>query len=70
MAHQVTITVCDEVYTVNEMLEDLARPIVSETALEDAYRDMVADGEREREATEWIEGLVHDSFSGDRDAAR
>ena len=80
MAHQITITVSDEVYqglqtvagsrTISEFLEELTRPIVSESRLEAAYRDMILDGEREREATEWIEGLVHDSLAGDRDAAR
>lgn len=79
MARQITITVSDEVYqglqavagsrTVNELLEDLTRPIVNESLLEAAYQDMVADTAREREATEWIEGLVHDSVPGNSEAS-
>jgi predicted CopG family antitoxin len=80
MAHQITITVSDEVYrglqtvvgsrTISEFFEELARPIVTETCLESAYREMLLDSEREREAAEWIDGLVGDSAAGDRDAAR
>lgn len=80
MAEQIAITVSDEVYqglqviagsrTINEFLEDLARPMADESRLEAAYRDMILDGEREREATEWIEGLTHDSLTSDHDAAR
>ena len=80
MPHQITITVSDEVYqglqtvagsrTIGEFLEELTRPLVTESCLEAAYRDMILDSEREREATEWIEGVVHDSVAGDRDAPR
>ncbi len=80
MAHQITITVSDEVYrglqtvvgsrTISEFFEELARPIVTESCLESAYREMLLDDEREREAAEWIDGLVHDSLAGDHDAAR
>jgi predicted CopG family antitoxin len=80
MPHQITITVSDEVYqglqtvagrrTISEFIEELARPIVAESCLEAAYRDMIQDGDREREATEWIEGLVQDSLPGGPDAPR
>ncbi len=80
MAHQITFTVSDEVYrglqaaagsrTINELLEDLTRPIVNDSLLEAAYRDMALDESRECDATAWIEGLVHDSMAGDHDAAR
>ena len=72
MAHQITITVSDEVYrglqtaagrrTISEVIEELARPIVAESHLEAAYREMSLDEDREREASEWIEGLIHDPF--------
>jgi predicted CopG family antitoxin len=80
MSHQITITVSDEVYqglravaggrTISELIEELARPIVAESGLEASYRDMVLDEERERAATEWIEGLVGDSVPGGPDAPR
>lgn len=67
MARQITITVSDEVYqglqkaagsrTISEFLEELTRPMVNESPrLEAAYRDMALDVERERDATEWVEG--------------
>jgi len=80
MAHQITITVSDEFYsglqavvgsrTVSEFFEELARPLITESCLESAYGEMLLDSEREREAAEWIDGLVGDSVAGDRDAAR
>ena len=80
MPHQITITVSDEVYqglqtvaggrAISEFIEELTRPIVTESFLEAAYRDMILDGDREREATEWVEGLIQDSASGSNDAPR
>lgn len=80
MAHQITITVSDEVYrglqtvvgsrTISEFFEELARPIVTESCLESAYQEMLVDHEREQEAAEWIDGLVHDSLAGEPDATR
>lgn len=80
MAHEITITVSDEVYrglqtvvgnrTISEFFEELARPIVTESCLESAYREMLLDSERERGAAEWIDGLAHGSLAGDQDAAR
>jgi predicted CopG family antitoxin len=80
MSHQITITVSDEVYqglqtvaggrTISEFIEELARPIVTESILEASYRDMILDSDREREAAEWIEGLVQDSLPDGRDAPR
>jgi predicted CopG family antitoxin len=80
MPHEVTITISDEVYqglqtiagkrSVGEFLVELARPLIAESFLEAAYLDMALDSEREREATEWSEGLVYDSSAGAPDAAR
>lgn len=80
MSHQITITVSDEVYeglqtvaggrTMSELIEELARPIVSECGLEASYREMILDEERERAASEWIEGVVGDSVPGGPDALR
>lgn len=70
MSKKLTITVDDDVYEglhsrigrrrISRFLNDLARPHVSELDLEDGYKAMAADEEYEREAMEWIEGLVGD----------
>ena len=68
MHRKLTITLSDDVYeglyrTVNRgrissFIEDLVRPhVVSSASLEDQYRAMAADREREEEATAWVEGL-------------
>lgn len=68
MSKKLTITVDDDVYEglharigrrrISRFLNDLARPHVSEPDLEEGYKAMAADKEHEREAVEWIEGLV------------
>jgi hypothetical protein len=68
LQRKLTISVEEEVYNglhhvigrrhINRFLNDLARPHVVEDAMEEGYRAMAADEEHEREATEWIEGLV------------
>jgi hypothetical protein len=35
---------------------------VSDSELEEKYREMAADAEHEREATEWCEGLIGDAL--------
>jgi len=67
---KLTITVDEEVYEglhrvlgrgqISRFLNDLARPHVVQDKLEEAYREMAADEEREREADEWTEGLIGD----------
>jgi siroheme synthase (precorrin-2 oxidase/ferrochelatase) len=70
MQRKLTITVDEEVYAglhatigrrrISRFLNDLARPHVVHRELEDGYRAMAADEEREREALEWAEGLIGD----------
>ena len=70
MRRKLTITVDEVVYEglhrvvgrrhISRFLTELARPHVVQDALEDGYRQMAADEEREREAIEWIENLVSD----------
>ena len=70
MRKKLTITVDEVVYEglhrvvgrrhISRFLTELARPHVVQDALEDGYRQMAADEEREREAMEWIENLVSD----------
>jgi predicted CopG family antitoxin len=70
MRKKLTITVDEEVYEglhrvvgrrhISRFLNELAKPHVVQGALEEGYRAMAADEEREGEAMEWIEGLISD----------
>lgn len=70
MMKKLTITVENEVYEglhrvigarrISKFINDLARPHVTTQELIEGYRAMAADEEREREAEEWIEGLIGD----------
>ncbi|HZZ86876.1 MAG TPA: hypothetical protein VFE13_00950 [Caulobacteraceae bacterium] len=70
MVRKLTITVDDEVYLglkakvgerrISRFLNDLAKPLVSEAALLEGYRQMAADSRGEAEASEWVEGLLGD----------
>jgi predicted CopG family antitoxin len=67
---KLTITVEDEVYrglrkvvgrrNISRFLNDLARPHVVGERLEEGYKAMAADEQREAEAAQWTEGLVGD----------
>jgi predicted CopG family antitoxin len=67
---KLTITVDEEVYEglhrvvgrrhISRFLTELARSHVVHDDLEAGYRAMAADEEHEREAMEWIEGVVGD----------
>lgn len=71
MQKKLTITVDEKVYEglyakigrgkISAFLNQLARPFVVSDEIEAAYRAMAADQEHEREAEEWIEGVVGDS---------
>ena len=50
----------------SQFIEDLVRPHVVDTALDDGYRAMAADSARETEALEWCNALTSDMA----DAAR
>jgi predicted CopG family antitoxin len=70
MSKKLTITVDDEVYEglhsrigrrrISRFINDLAKPHVLQADLEAGYRAMAADAGHEREALEWIEGVVGD----------
>jgi predicted CopG family antitoxin len=74
MTKKLTITIDDEVYAglhsiigrrrISRFLNELARPHVTGRDLEAAYRAMAADEEHEREAAEWVEGLIGDIAHG------
>jgi predicted CopG family antitoxin len=70
MHKRMTITLEESVYEglyrmvgkrrMSQFIEDLVRPYVLDTALDDAYRAMAADAEREAEAVEWCGALAKD----------
>ena len=70
MHKKLTLTVDETVYEglhrivgrgkISQFIEDLVRPYVSDAALDDGYRAMAADSEREAEALEWSNALVSD----------
>ncbi len=73
---RMTISIDAEVYDglvrvvgrrhISRFLEDLARPHVTGTDLDDAYRAMAADEEREVEALDWSEGLMGSGLNAPR----
>jgi hypothetical protein len=76
MHRRMTITLDGAVYEglyrrvgkrrMSRFIEDLLRPHVVDTPLDDGYRAMAADETREAEATEWCNALAGDMA----DAAR
>ena len=44
----------------SQFIEDLLRPHVMDSALDDGYRAMAADAEREADATAWCNALSKD----------
>lgn len=76
MHKKMTITLDEAVYEglyrrvgrrkMSQFIEDLLRPHVLDTALDDGYRAMATDTQREAEAMEWCNALAGDMA----DAAR
>lgn len=76
MHRKMTITLDEVVYEglyrtvgkrrMSQFIEDLVRPHVVDTTLDDGYRAMAADAAREAEAQEWCNALAGDMA----DAAR
>ena len=70
MSKKLTIIVDDDVYRglhrrlgrrrISRFLNDIARQHISDLDLEEGYKAMAADASYEREALEWIEGIVED----------
>lgn len=73
MQRRMTISIDEAVYEglvrvvgrrkISKFLETLARPHVTSDELEEGYRAMAADHEREHEALEWSEALIGDGIS-------
>ena len=76
MHRRMTITLDEEVYEglyrtvgkrrMSQFIEDLLRPHVVDTSLDDGYRAMATDTARESEAMEWCNAIAGDMA----DAAR
>lgn len=70
MQKKLTITIDERVYDrlyrvvgprrISRFIEDLVRPHVIPGELEQAYRQMAEDEEREGEALEWAEATIQD----------
>lgn len=70
MHKRMTITLDEAVYDglyrmvgkrrMSQFIENLVKPHVLDTALDDGYRAMAADTDREAEAQEWASGLIAD----------
>ncbi len=70
MHRKMTITLDEAVYDglyrtvgkrrMSQFIEDLVRPHVLGSSLDDGYRAMAADASREAEAQEWCNGLAGD----------
>lgn len=70
MHKRMTITLDEAVYEglyrrvgkrrMSQFIEDLVRPHVLDTSLDDGYRSMAADASREAEAQEWCNALAKD----------
>jgi hypothetical protein len=70
MARKLTITIDEDIYRglhavigrgrIGSFVNGLLRAHVGDRWLEAEYRAMAADEEHEREALEWIEGVVSD----------
>ncbi len=70
MQKKLTITIDEEVYEglynrvgrrkISKFIEQLVRPHVIKKELEQAYKEMSEDKEREAEALEWAEATIED----------
>ena len=76
MHRKMTITLDEAVYEglhravgrrkMSQFIEDLLRPHVVATSLDDGYRAMAADQAREAEAAEWCHALAGDMADASR----
>lgn len=76
MHKRMTITLDEEVYEglyrtvgkrrMSQFIEDLLRPHVVDTSLDDGYRAMATDKVREAEAMEWCNAVAGDMADASR----
>jgi predicted CopG family antitoxin len=73
MQKKLTITIDEEIYNklysvvgtgkISKFIEELVKPHLVSNSLANSYNLMSRDKEREREANEWIEGLLDDQYN-------
>jgi len=76
MHRKMTITLDEAVYEglyrtvgkrkMSQFIEDLVRPHVVDTSLDDGYKAMAADRSREAEAQEWCNAVAEDMADATR----
>jgi len=76
MHKKLTITIDEKVYAglyatvgqgkISQFIENLVKPHVIRQNLELAYQQMAQDEERERDASDWSEGLIGDINDSER----
>lgn len=72
MMKKLTISISEEVYEglyakigsgkISRFLDGLARPHVVDQDIEDGYRAMSRDVNRDEQATEWTSGLINETW--------
>jgi predicted CopG family antitoxin len=79
MQKRMTITIDEDVYEglfrvvgrgkVSQFLQELARPhVIRNAQLDEGYRAMAADTQYEKDANEWIDGLINGVVDGTNNA--
>ena len=73
MQKKLTISIAENVYNVlyavigkrkiSKFIENLIKPHIVGDNLSLAYQEMAQDAQREIEACQWTEGLIHHDFS-------
>jgi len=72
MQKKLTITIDEMVYNnlhvvigrrkISKFIENLVKPYIKDTGLKLAYQEMNQDIIREKEAAEWVEGLIDNGY--------
>ncbi len=73
MQKKLTISIAENVYhdlyavigkrKISKFIENLIKPHIVSDNLSLAYQEMAQDAQREIEACQWTEGLIHNDFS-------
>ncbi|HJD66048.1 MAG TPA: hypothetical protein LFV91_03150 [Rickettsia endosymbiont of Bembidion nr. Transversale] len=76
MQKKLTISIDEAVYCnlysvigegkISKFIENIIKPYLINEQLKTSYEEMAQDEKREKEANEWIEGLIQDDFNEKR----
>ncbi|ARD85975.1 MAG: hypothetical protein LN567_01200 [Rickettsia endosymbiont of Graphium doson] len=76
MQKKLTISIDEAVYRnlysvigegkISKFIENIIKPYLINEQLKASYEEMAQDEKREKEANEWIEGLIQDDFNEKR----